>query len=700
MLPAMHARSSAQDTLRPRYGLFGGYALNVHSADFRALPGVPSCCPVFSSGSGGGMEIGALYEMPLSTWLLLGLRGSYVQHNATLSEREPVYLIVDGTGRDGAFEHSVDATISSIGLEPSLEARIFGGLFVGIGARVAGYTAHRYAQEERIVDPIDAGTFLDASGGDSHSRVRNQNAGEIPDAASLLAQGTIGLGYELPLNARGTLLLVPEVSYAQSFTDVVKDLDWKPNGLRAGLALKLSPAPKPRRFDTVIVRDTVTERSTSIVAAAVTLQQRTSDRDIIDTGDTTIERMTIQEIYRRDLPIPPSPFCTVTVAGVDDNGAESPVATLRVEEFMSTIAHPLLNYIFFDPNSSQLSDRYTVLRPGEASSFSTENLYGEGTLNVYHTMLNIIGKRMREHPHATLTLTGCNMDFNEEKGNLELSRRRAETIRDYLTGVWGIEAGRMRVETTNLPAKRSNPLTPDGQAEDRRVEISSDTPEILDVLVSGDTTRTATPPTVRLRPSITAAQGIATWTLRLAQHGATLKEFTGTGAPPSSIDWDPVGDRAHLPRFNDSIEITLEAADQTGEVTRCTTALATRVVTIREKREQQLGDFTIDRYNLILFNVGESGITPANRRIIDMVSSRLKPNSQITVEGFADRTGSAASNQQLSALRAEATAHALNRPDATTRGIGEARLLYPNDTPEGRFYCRTVQITVKTPLGR
>jgi hypothetical protein len=31
-------------------------------------------------------------------------------------------------------------------------------------------------------------------------------------------------------------------------------------------------------------------------------------------------------------------------------------------------------------------------------------------------------------------------------------------------------------------------------------------------------------------------------------------------------------------------------------------------------------------------------------------------------------------------------------------GVGNAELLFNNDIPEGRFYCRTVNIVVKTPV--
>jgi outer membrane protein OmpA-like peptidoglycan-associated protein len=691
--------AAASDTIRPRYGIFGGYAANMHTADFRALPGVPNCCPIFESGSGSAPFGGFLYETPLARWLLLSLRAGYVVHDATLSEREPVTVIVDGTARDGAFEHTVDASIASLGLEPSLGIRLFGGAYLNVGLRGAAYLTQRYSQEERIVDPVDVGTYLNPDGTDSRSRVRNASEGELPEKGSLLMQGIAGLSYELPLNSRGTLLLVPEVSYALSFTDVVRGIDWKANGLRAGIALKYSPAPvppKPVRHDTVVVRDTAS-LSAPVNERRLTLLSRGSDTRELEGPDTIVVRTTVTEHYKLETPLQPPITCGLTAVGIDDDGHESPAATLKIEEFLSTVAHPLLNYVFFDRGSSQLASRYVRLTPEETSRFRAEDLYGSGTLPVYYTMLNIIGSRMRAMPKAVLTLTGCNMDQEEEKGNLELSRGRAEAVRSYLMSAWGIDGGRLKVEATNLPAKKSNPLTPDGQAEDRRVEIASNMPEVLDVLMLNDTTRVSVPPLVRLAPAITSPEGVAAWEVTVTQRGATLKRFNGSGAPPTSLDWDLANDQRSVPRFDDPVEITLTASSPDGQSTTCRITLPTQVTTLRQKRENRAGDYTIDRYNLILFNVGESGITSTNQRIIDLVKSRLKPGSELTIEGFADRTGNAASNQRLSASRAQMTAGSLGRADAVTRGIGESRLLHPNDTPEGRFYCRTVQISVKTP---
>lgn len=694
---------SAQDTLRVRYGLVGGWSFNIHRADFRALPGIPNCCPNFQSGSGGGPYFGALAEFPLAPSLMLGLRASYVSHSAVLSEREAVRVIVGGVGRDGAFEHTVDASIATLGFEPSVQVRLAGSLFATFGARTGLFLEQSYLQEERIVDPGDVGTFLDSNGQDSRSRVRNQASGELPGVSRFLAQAVFGVAWELPLNEGRTTLLVPEASYALSISDVVSSRTWKPDGLRLGLALKFQPAPAPPKpivRDTVVVRDTTLRESSTYVSERVVLESRNENTERLETAEAVRFRTTAREHYVRERPLPPPMRCALSVAGVNDRGEQEAIATLRIEEFLSSVAHPLLNFVFFEPGSSALPARYTLLEPAAASSFRSDDLRSAGTLDVYHTMLNVIGERMRRYPAATLSLMGCNMDHGAEKGDLALSKARAEAVRDYLVRVWGITADRMRTDAVNLPEKRSNPLTPDGQGENRRVEIAATMPEILDVLILADTLRQPSVPVIRVSPSIVSASAVGRWELTISQRDRVLKRFSGEGTPPGNLDWDIANDGANAPRFSEPLVIALTARNVAGQEVACRSELPTQAITISQKRENRVGDYTIDRYNLILFSVGAAVITPANQRIIDLIRSRLKPEAALTIEGYADRSGNPAGNQKLSENRARATASALGRPDAVIRGIGEARLLHSNDTPEGRYYCRTVQIQVKTPVGR
>ena len=72
---------------RPRYGLFGGLGLNLHTAGFTALPGTPSCCPEYAFGSGLAPAFDLLFETPLSSTLFLSLRAGYAPSSGTLSFR-------------------------------------------------------------------------------------------------------------------------------------------------------------------------------------------------------------------------------------------------------------------------------------------------------------------------------------------------------------------------------------------------------------------------------------------------------------------------------------------------------------------------------------------------------------------------------------------------------------------------------------
>ncbi len=61
-------------------------------------------------------------------------------------------------------------------------------------------------------------------------------------------------------------------------------------------------------------------------------------------------------------------------------------------------------------------------------------------------------------------------------------------------------------------------------------------------------------------------------------------------------------------------------------------------------------------------------------------------------------------NKKLSENRARTVARAIEQyakgryQSLTARGVGEDDPLYTNDLPEGRFYNRTVQVLISTPI--
>ncbi len=199
----------------------------------------------------------------------------------------------------------------------------------------------------------------------------------------------------------------------------------------------------------------------------------------------------------------------ITAVGVDENGNEIPNPVFTIEEFVSNRLDPLLNYVFFEDNSSEIPNRYMKLNNSDARDFEINDLFRESTLDIYYNMLNIIGKRMYVHKETTITLVGCNSNLNEEEGNLELSENRAKEVKEYLVDVWNIDENRIKTESRNLPEQASTPIEEaDKIQENRRVEIYSDSYEILEPVFIEKLDRTANPPIVRFNIKVDSEAGI------------------------------------------------------------------------------------------------------------------------------------------------------------------------------------------------
>jgi outer membrane protein OmpA-like peptidoglycan-associated protein len=123
-------------------------------------------------------------------------------------------------------------------------------------------------------------------------------------------------------------------------------------------------------------------------------------------------------------------------------------------------------------------------------------------------------------------------------------------------------------------------------------------------------------------------------------------------------------------------------------------------LTVRQKRFEQRDDKRIDRFSLIVFDFNKADLTPAHRELLSEVKSRIQPQSKVVIAGYADRSGDPDYNRELARRRCVEVQRALGLPDAAVTIVpkGSDELLYDNATPEGRSYCRTVQITIETPI--
>ncbi|HET7153716.1 MAG TPA: OmpA family protein, partial [Candidatus Kapabacteria bacterium] len=402
-------------------------------------------------------------------------------------------------------------------------------------------------------------------------------------------------------------------------------------------------------------------------------------------------------------PPPPKPMprlsASVEAVGVDEKGVESQVVQLQVEEAHTFETFPVLPYIFFPEGVSELPSKYARLT--STSSFSEKTIKG-GTMEMYYNVLNIIGKRMHDYPLAKVTLTGCNANTGSETSNLSLSLSRAQSVKQYLNDVWHVTPDRIIVTARNRPEKESNSSTPQGMEENRRVEITSDVPQIFDPVPLDIVERTTTPSTIRINPHVIADNGVKQWTVTVWQEGRTLKTFTGTDSVPETIDWDP-SDRDNSSPSADRIYYKINVTDKNG----INYTSPDKFLSVDQFTETQtatgLKAYKISRFSLILFDFGKATLDPRNEAIVDQILKRVEPNSAVLVNGYADSLGGAQYNLDLSQKRAQATADLITKRckfsiSPTVVARGSSNLYDADDTPEGRYLSRTVEVLVRTPI--
>ena len=390
-------------------------------------------------------------------------------------------------------------------------------------------------------------------------------------------------------------------------------------------------------------------------------------------------------------PIPPS--------GEIDFAGDSLYITARniVDEF------PMLNYVFFDSNSVEIDERYHLFSSQEGTKDFEENKI-QKSLDKYYHILNIIGSRVRSDSTAKLTISGCNMNLGAEKGNLSISEQRAQAVSHYLQNIWGISTNRIKILSRNLPQKRSSISTPEGQAENRRVEITSDHYYLLRPIRSEISEFIYNPPIGYFNPKINTPEGLKQWEFYAYDHKTQLIKMT-FGAPKSPINWNWIDESGEKINNISHIDYFIKITDQDGRIFESRRQplpvfQTVESTTIAETKQ----DTVFEKFSLVLFDFNSSKLSENNQYLLQRVLSRYyeHPDATMKVYGYCDNIGSEEYNFKLSTERAEMTYNILTkmkipRQHLSYLGYGEINPIFSNSTPEGRFLNRTVQIHISYP---
>ncbi len=465
---------------------------------------------------------------------------------------------------------------------------------------------------------------------------------EMPDVPGLWASIGGGAGYDIPLTPIAKKVwLTPEVMFHYPLTNLSGDAtgDLIVKQFRGAVSLKFDIGGA----DEIVAPPIVTLASVDIIARGV----------------------------RPDGSIAAEPV--------------SPTSSMHARSSM-----PLLPYVFFEAGKAEIPARYS--RQG-STGFSVQTLAGKNAEDANHSVLDIVGQRLKENPQASITITGTNSNSGAEKSNVTLSRTRAQAVRDYLVNTWGVEASRVTVDARNLPEIPTNPATQPGMEENRRVELASNDSRITaPIKIEQRESMAAGETIIRFETSVQPTNHpFTSWRIMLDQNGSPVgTALSGSGAPPA-VQTMTIANATNL--INQPLRYRLEATDASGKTV--TDEGMTRIVPATVERSN------LERFAMLSFDFDRSDINERARQMLELISESISRDARVVkIDGFTDFTGTEEYNQNLSEARANAAVTSLRSmttlPAATNvTGHGETDPKFNNDLPEGRQLNRRVEFTIE-----
>jgi outer membrane protein OmpA-like peptidoglycan-associated protein len=462
--------------------------------------------------------------------------------------------------------------------------------------------------------------------------------------------------------------------------------------------------------------------SFTVTASSLTYGERSITIDVTDPGKTTnSDDATKQTEIRKTITLGQRPKLGAEMeaskwAKAKNNGFKG----LVMEERATIQLYPLLPYVFFDLSSSTLPGRYKQITSGQTADFNDERIPG-GTLDKYYHVMNIYGYRLRKYPNVNVEVVGCLDETNEDKGS-DLSKRRAQIVYDYLKNVWGISESRMKLSHRGWPEVRSNPKDSFGIVENRRTEFrfsggtADDLWEVQRPILDNDPTVSPDPD----RMTWTMANGIdenivASRRIEILRNAQPWNTLTAVGTTDASTQWDWQNTDLEYPKEKGAegaaevglnpFKAVLVVTSKNGQECKSdTVTVPVKRVSSKTMGTERGAEKTLEKYNLILFKFDSPEAGELNERIMSTwVFPRVKKSSDIRIEGHTDVVGLDTRNKKLSEDRARTAENFIKKRTSSfsslqSRGTGEEEPLYSNELPEGRFFNRTVQVIIETPL--
>lgn len=673
-----------QETDYPdRIGIVLGMNYNLHSADFQNYPNIPDCCSKYTGGNAVGLALGLVYIYPFDESLGLRVIATYDDFSSLFEETNAGGNVVQGQNGN-AFTGTY---ISRFTGDNSLSAVSFNfapyykvdDLYLNLGLKSSYLLSATADIKEEISSP---GDIVFASGPDSNRRIRGERSFDIENTNNFQFFINPSIAYKFPISKK--IDAFPEIGYNIAITNVIDN--WKANHLFAGVSMTyklVKEKPLPIIRDTLIYRDTIYKEIAGLKEIKTKLVDEDFNEEEIEYSDRIFVSSTISEYYETDIPFDYN-FQVDLIGSILDN------PKIIIEELESFNFYSILPQVFFEVNSSELISGYQLSNSPVLDSNQITSSYVAST-----KVLDIIGQRMVKNSQAKITLTGCN-DGEEARG-LDLSEERALEVKSYLTKVWGIDSERILIQKRNLPAFACRNDSEEAKQENRRVEISSESPVILSPFIIREIEVESNPPRVDLRPELKefyTKDGIQ-YKISISQDGNPIRYWKATDE--STLEW--IITEEPMPRLDAPVTISVIANDKYGKESVLQKEINVEQLTIKKKRQNRIKDQIIEKFTVLGYVCNDYRLNQGQRDILGRAKSEIQKDSQLRFEVFTDKTGDYSYNKNLANSRLETVLEDLNKnKDQVQFTINEpGNTPFENDTPIGRSLSRAVEITIINP---
>jgi len=608
-----------------------GLTFNNYNLNFSSFEGAVDC-GIFSSGNGFSYLGELSIEKAINENLQISLSGGYYDRSGKFSVNNAFESRDLNTNQviTVTAENSIETNLSYIEIVPEIKYVLFKNLIngpfrIGFGPRLSMPLIKQFIQQEKIISPSNA-VFINSGG--IRTQTRDLADGDISSISSM--QYGLRFGVENLLKIGNDNYFTQSLNFDYNLSNVTNDADWKIWSFNLTLGIRFSVKnPEPSKEPEIKyeqIEEEIIQKEPEIVV---------------------VEK--------------PKPILELKINGFDN---------LKIEtgnELLSTI--PLVNSVFFELNSSELSPFYNLNRQKDLDLFYSDPI-------VMHSfVLQRIADIVNKNENSNIVLQSSTSG-QDESNDLNLSKKRAENVKQALISL-GVPESKIKINSLINPTNLSNPDVAEGRAENRRVEILVKNAPLQEYVnfvnyreLFGDINYSVVAENVD-NPKIEVTESINNSKVNIDTSGNY--KFS-------------INKRLSNNENNVNIKISSKFNDLTSSDQETYDISNAEVIS---------KDYNLDNFlAILLFDFNKSELSDENKSLLKQLSEKLPQGATIELIGSADIIGTNEYNQELAKQRALNTEKYINQISDKNFKITTKTMLdkFDDATPQGRYLNRSIKI--------